>query len=66
MFDVQINRERLNIERLMIAARDGDIEKVKWCLSHGVPANADDGKALRIARENGHDNVVALLTTNTI
>lgn len=64
VFDVRINRERLNVERLMMASREGDVSKVEWCLRHGVPANADDSKALRIAKENGHTNVVALLVAN--
>lgn len=46
------------------AARDGDIDTVRALLQTGVPADADEHAALRIAVENGEAEITRLLLDN--
>ena len=46
---------------LIIASREGDIDKVKLLIDQGADINARDDQALRWASNNGHLDVVKLL-----
>ena len=50
---------------LQYAARDGNLKRVKWLASDkGADINADQGYALVVASEGGHEHVVEWLLEN--
>ena len=51
-------------DELIKSAEQGNLAKVKECLANGADVNADDGRALRYASNNGHFEIVKYLVKN--